>query len=156
MEIKIMPRGNLQIDNAKIIFRNFKGEKGPYNRDGERRFSLIIDDSKWANMLIEEGWNVKIRPPKEEGEEAFMHLPIKIKFNNRGPSIYLRSGTAMNKLSEDTCECIDTCDIISVDLDIRPYDWEVNGETGRTAYLDSMCVVQNVDRFATMYEKDTE
>ena len=66
----------------------------------------------------------------------------------------LRSGRAMNKLTEDTVEVIDDCDILSVDLDLRGYDWEVNGNTGRTAYLDSMCVTQNVDRFADRYSEE--
>ena len=53
-------------------------------------------------------------------------------------------------------QLFDVIDILSVDLDIRPYDWEVNGRTGRTAYLQSMKVVQDIDRFAAdiMHEED--
>ena len=43
---------------------------------------------------------------------------------------------------------LDDIDIYSVNLDIRPYDWEVNGKTGRTAYLQAMKVIQEIDRFA--------
>ena len=43
---------------------------------------------------------------------------------------------------------LDDIDICSVNLDIRPYDWEVNGKTGRTAYLQAMKVIQEIDRFA--------
>lgn len=43
---------------------------------------------------------------------------------------------------------LDNIDILSVDLDIRPYHWEVRDETGISAYLQSMCVTQRVGRFA--------
>ena len=36
-------------------------------------------------------------------------------------------------------------------MDIRPYDWDVNGKQGRTAYLQAINVVQNIDRFGAMY-----
>ena len=57
----------------------------------------------------------------------------------------------MNKLDEESIGCLDNIDIESVSMDIRPYDWEVNGRTGRTAYLQSMEVVQRIDRFAARY-----
>ena len=80
-----------------------------------------------------------------------MHLPVKVKFNDRGPTVYLKSGSALNKLDEESINCLDHVDILGVDLDIRPYDWEVNGKAGRTAYLQSIHVTQQVDRFAERY-----
>lgn len=49
---------------------------------------------------------------------------------------------------------LDDIDIASVSLDIRPYDSEVNGQYYRTAYLQSMKVVQNIDRFAAEYAEE--
>ncbi len=49
---------------------------------------------------------------------------------------------------------VDEIDIRSVNLDVRPYDWEVNGKTGRTAYLQSMEVIQEIDRFAARYAEE--
>lgn len=151
MNITFAPKGILQIDDARIIYRNFSGAGSKFNREGDRGFSVVIDDPDIADALIAEGWNVKIKPPREEGDVPFMHLPVKVKFNGRGPSVYLLTGTRKNELDEDSIDCLDDIDILSVDLDLRPYDWEVNGKTGRTAYLLGIHVTQKVDRFAERY-----
>lgn len=156
MNITFAPRGILQIDDAFIIHRNFSGVGSQYNREGDRNFSLVIDDQEIADRLINDGWNVKIRPPREEGEDPFMFLPVKIKINSRGPKMYLKSGIKMTPLDEDTVSILDDVDIIGVDLDIRPYDWEINGKAGRTAYLQNLCVTQRIDRFAERQQKEEE
>ena len=148
MEIRHLNNGICQIDDARICFRNFSGEAGKYNREGDRNFAVIIPDQEIADEMIDRGWNVKIKEPREEGEDPFMYLTVKVKFNGNGPHVYVQSGRNMNQLDEDSVGMIDDIDISSVDLDIRPYEWEVNGKTGVTAYLQSMKVVQNIDRFA--------
>lgn len=151
MNVTFAPRGILQIDDARIIYRNFSGVASKFNREGDRNFAVVIPNQEIADALIEEGWNVKIKPPREEGDSPFIYLPVKIKFNDRGPSVYLQTGDAVNKLNEDTVDCLDKIDISNVNLDVRPYDWEVNGKTGRTAYLQSLQVIQEVDRFASRF-----
>ena len=148
MRITYAPRDILQIDDARIIYRNFAGRGDKYNREGDRNFAVLIPDEEIADELTHRGWNVKVKPPREEGDTPFMYLPVKVKFNDRGPSVYLRTGRVQNRLEEEDIGRLDRIDIIGVDLDIRPYDWEVNGKTGRTAYLQSICVTQDVDRFA--------
>lgn len=154
MHVTFAPRGILQIDDSRIIYRNFSGLGSKFNREGDRNFSVVIDDQDVADALVEAGWNVKIKPPREEGDIPFMHLPVKVKFNDRGPTVYLKSGSSLNKLDEESVECLDHVDILGVDLDIRPYDWEVNGKAGRTAYLQSIHVTQQVDRFAERYAEE--
>lgn len=149
MEITFAPKGILQIDDAGIIFRNFSGIGSKFNREGNRDFSLIIPSQEIADRLIADGWNVKIKPPRDEGENPFMLMKVKVKFNDRGPIVYLKTGNRQNRLDEETIGLLDNIDILSVDMDIRPYDWEVSGKTGRTAYLQSMRVHQRItDRFA--------
>lgn len=148
MELTFAPRDILQVNDARIIYRNFRGEGSKYNREGDRNFAMIIPNEELADELIAHGWNVKIKAPREEGEDPFMYLPIKVKFNDRGPHIYLMTGDRTNRLEEDMVPMLDDIDICSVNLDIRPYDWEVNGKTGRTAYLQAMKVIQEIDRFA--------
>ena len=156
MEITFAPRGILQIDDARIIFRNFSGEPSKYNREGDRNFAVVIPNSDLAERLSEDGWNVKINDPKEEGDDPFIYLPVKVKFNDHGPNVYLISGGKRNKLDEETVGILDDIDIRSVSMDIRPYDWEVNGKTGRAAYLQSIEVVQEIDRFAARYAEEDE
>jgi len=153
MHITFAPNNILQIDDARIIFRNFSGAPSKFNREGDRNFAVIIPEQEIADALIAEGWNVKIKPPREDGDTPFMYLPVKIKFNDRGPRVYLKSGSNIIRLDEESISCLDNVDIISVDLDIRPYDWNVNGMEGRTAYLQSIQVTQEVDRFYDQYEK---
>ena len=148
MKITYAPRDILQIDDARIIYRNFAGRGDKYNREGDRNFAVVIPDEEMADELTNLGWNVKIKPPREDGDTPFMFLPVKVKFNDRGPNVYLKTGNVQNKLDEESVGLLDNIDIISVDLDIRPFDWDVNGKQGRTAYLQSIRVIQDVDRFA--------
>lgn len=154
MELTFAPRDILQIDDARIIYRNFRGEGGKFNREGDRNFAVVIPKQELADELLNRGWNVKIKPPKDEEDSPFMYLPVKVKFNDRGPQVYLRTGDRVNRLDEETISVLDDVDIRSVDLDIRPYDWDVNGKSGRTAYLQSIEVIQEIDRFAARYAEE--
>ena len=166
MNINFGPRGILQLDNVRITHRNFEGRASKYNREGDRNFSVIIpnqfiidicddpdipDGVTVADYLADLGWNLKKKPPREEGESEFIFLPVKINMNGR-TNVYLQSGRKMVKLDEDTIDIIDNLDIEECDLDIRPYDWHVNGKEGRAAYLQSMKVVQRVDRFSEEFD----
>lgn len=153
MEITFAPKDILQIDDARIVYRNFSGTGSKFNREGDRNFAVVIPDQDIADELVNRGWNVKIKPPRDEDDTPFMFLPVKIKFNERGPKVYLQSGDKTIELDEESVDCLDDVDILGVDLDIRPYDWEVNGKQGRTAYLQSIHVVQEIDRFAARMQQ---
>ena len=161
MELTFAPKGILEIDDARICFRNFRGEGSLYNNEGDRNFSLVIPDEEIADALMNDknefgvGWNVKIRAPREEGEAPFMHLPVKVKYTERsGPRVYLISGKNRVELNEDTIGMLDDIDIKSVDMNIRPYDGEGRFGPFRSAYLQSIYIVQNVDRFAARFSEE--
>lgn len=148
----------VQINNAKICFRNFRGEGGMYNDAGDRNFSIVIPDEEIAEALRNDvnefnaGWNVKIRPGREPGDPAHMHLPVKVKYTDKSaPVVHLISGNHHTELTEDTIGMLDNIMIDHVDIDIRPYDGEGRFGPFRTAYLQSIWVVQDLtrDRFAT-------
>ena len=160
MHITFAPKGILQIDDARITYRNFTGAASQYNRKGDKNFALIIDDEDLARALIEDknefgiGWNIKQRPPREEGDSPLYYLPVKIRFNDSGPNVYLKSGDNMVRLDEDSISCLDSTSIEKVDLDIRPYDDKISGKPFRAAYLQGMCVTQRVrlDRFSRPFD----
>lgn len=150
----------LQVDDARIIFRNFEGRGDKFNREGERNFGLLINDEEIADALMDDknelgaSWNVKIKPPKEEGDSPFMYLPVKVKFNGRGPIIWLVSGRKRTRLEEEDVDILDQVDIRSVSMDIRSYDDEINGKAFRAAYLQTMEVVQEIDRFSARWAEE--
>lgn len=148
------PNGYLEINEARILWPNFEGRGDRFNKQGDRNFHLVIPDQEIAEALMNDknqygnGWNVKIKQ-REDGEAPFMHMMVKVKFNGRGPNVYLVSGNRQVRLNEDTIKCLDDIDIMSVDLDVRPYDDKMpNGQSFRSAYLSAMRVYQRVDRFA--------
>lgn len=150
-------RDIVQFDNARLIWRNFSGRADKFNRDGERNFTLVIPDQEIADALMANtneygaGWNVKIKPPREEGEAPLIYLKVKVAFSDYGPKIRLRSGNNTVILDEETVGCLDHIDILNVDLDIRPYDGDGNYGPFRSAYLQGMHVTQEIDRFAARY-----
>lgn len=155
---RAFPNGYLEINDARLIWKNFSGRGDRFNREGDRNFHLVIPDQETCDALLNDrnqfgdSWNVKIKPPRDEDDAPFMYMPVKIRFNDRGPNIYLETGSRMVRLDEESVSCLDDIEIISVDMDIRPYDDEINGKPFRAAYLSSMKVVQRVDRFAAQYE----
>lgn len=154
MDINFGPRGILQIDEIDgrdIIFRNFEGRGDKFNREGDRNFSLRINNHETAEALKREGWNIKVKPARDEDEDDFIRLPIKVKFTDYGPKAYLWVGRKRTELDEDSIACLDQIEIESVNMDVRPYDWVVNGASGRSAYLQTIEVYQRVDRFAARY-----
>lgn len=155
MELVITPRGNLQIDDAYLRFKNFSGEPDMYTREGDRSFCVVIPTQEMADDLIDRGWNVKIKPPRNEGDDPFMYLKVKISYRFGGPRAYLIAGNARRELTEETIGMLDHIEIESVDMDISASDWsQPNGKSGRTAYLDSIHVVQKLDRFAARYANE--
>jgi hypothetical protein len=142
------------MEGVRIIFRNFAGKEGQYNREGDRNFAVLLDE-KTAAMMDEDGWNVKVlkpRPGDDDEETAPQpYLPVAVNFRGRPPRIVLITSRNRTTLDETQVEMLDWVDILNVDLIVRPYEWTVNGKSGIKAYLQSMYITIQEDPLEAKY-----
>lgn len=142
---------NINIEGATIIWKNFSGERDRFN-PGKRGFSVVIDDAVMADELRQEGWNIKERPLQEGADPSEQEWTLPVKLNmNRYTQVWLIVGNHKTLLDENTVAQLDVVDIIDCDISIRPYEWEMSGRTGITAYIDSMYVTIRENKFAEKY-----
>ena len=142
---------DVNIRNARIMFRNFSGRESQFNDAGERNFCVIIDDPEEAEMLNNDGWKVRVLAPREEGEPPLHYIPVKVKYDRYPPSVYLISGRKRTLLDESSIGCLDYAEIEHIDMVLSPYSWEKAGRQGIKAYLKIMYVTIKEDPFAADY-----
>lgn len=145
-----MVENNIRIEGARIGFRNFSGEEGRFNPKGRRNFCVFLEEDI-AKDMKKEGWNVKWLEPREEEDDPQAYLQVKVVFGKIPPKIVLVTGRGKTRLDEDTVNILDWAEIQNVDLIIRPYNWEVNGDAGVSAYIKTMYVTLREDEFESKY-----
>lgn len=137
-------------EDARIVFRNFRGQEGQYNREGDRNFCLILDRERAERMILH-GWNIKFLKPREDGDEPTPYIQVSVGYKNRPPHIAMVTSRGRTDLDESVVEAMDYVDIESADVIIRPYSWLVNGKTGVKAYLKTLYVVIQEDYIERKY-----
>ena len=153
-----MTKEKITIMNARLCYKNLNGRGSDFNPEGARNFSVILDDDL-ANELLERGWNVRVKPPREDHEDDgnFNTLKVNVKFGDNpslNPQIYRIMNGKKTLLTERTVGSLDYDDIENVDLRIRPYSWARAGRGGIAAYLESMYVTVADDPLAAKYQED--
>ncbi len=146
-----MPEHNVTIENVRIGFRNFAGKEGKFNPKGNRNFTMFLDE-EIAQSLLKDGWNVKYLKPRNEDEEPQAMLQVKVMFGKVPPNIILINSKGKTLLNEDNVNILDWAEIASVDVIIRPYQWNVSGNMGIAAYLNKMYVTIVEDELEKKYD----
>jgi len=144
------------VSNRNIIYRNFKGEKSKYNKNGIRTFSVILEDNL-ADQLRSDGWNVKFLQPREEGDPARPYLDVKVVYGSMPPKVVIISPSTGRKtyIGEDEMAMFDWSIFEKVDIAIRPYNWgPIGGEYGVAAYLKTMYATIEEDEFEADYRPE--
>lgn len=127
------------MEDCQIIFRNFAGKEGPYNKEGDRSFSVLLPEHL-VGPLEQDGWNVKYLKPRNEDDYPQAHLSVAVGYKYRPPKIVMITERGRTDIPEEMLPLLDWVDIDRVDLIIRPYTWSVRGEAGIKAYVKTLLV----------------
>ena len=144
---------NLNIENARIIFKNFSGKEDKYNRKGDRNFCVLLDNETAAKFATD-GWNIRYLNPRDPDELPQAYMPVKVSYEHIPPQLYLVGTKNKTLFTEETVGSLDWAEIQRADLVIRPYHWEVNGKTGVKAYLKTGYFLITEDPFAERYNDE--
>lgn len=150
-----MANGNITIENARLLFRNFRGEEQKFNTAGNRNFCVALSDRD-ADILARQGWNVKHLAPRDPDDAPLPYIQVNVNFDKgRPPKIIQITGSGENQhktqLDADSVGNLDWAEIETVDLTISPYHYDFGGNTGIKGYLNSMYVTLVEDELESKY-----
>lgn len=138
------------VEDARLVFLNFAGKEGKYNREGDRSFSVLLPQDV-AETMIADGWNVRFLEAREEGDDPTPYIQVAVSFKNRPPRVVMITSNARTHLGADNVEVLDYADIKVVDMIARGYEWEVNDKVGIKAYLQTLFVTIEEDELERKY-----
>lgn len=121
---------NLIVENAMIVWTNFAGEPTRFNpQGGKRYFSLVIPED-FAKELMDQGWNIKARQPKDEDDDVLYTTEVIVNMDSGWPPYVClcseRDGKKIKRrLNADTIGLLDSTRAKCVDLVINPHNHNV-------------------------------
>lgn len=132
---------NIIIEDARIMFRNFEGREEKFNPKGKRNFAVALPIELADKMLLA-GWNVKYLKPRDEDEGAVPqpYIQVAVAFKNRPPKLIQVTRRGKTVIGEDLVDLWDHADIEIAEVELTPYDYDVNGTKGRACYLKTMVI----------------
>ena len=104
----------LLLEDAEILggrFRNFRGEAGRFNAEGDRSFCVIVPN-ELVPTLVDEGWNIK--PLKGDEERVVNHIRRHPKIGN--DCILGSKATVIGPITIGDDVTIGACAIVTKDV----------------------------------------
>lgn len=180
-KFELLINGNLNVENAAMIYKNFSGKPTRVNpAGGKRTFSLALN-REFAERLSDMGWNVKVKEVRDqlaEGEmtrtvswadyvqnyqtefdHALIYTEIVANENSEyPPKIYkvseFNGEKTMALIPPDQWYRMDESELVNVDIVIHPYTHgrSIANPDAKKGYLKTMYAVANpVDSFGGKY-----
>lgn len=149
-------RDNIVMEDVRIIWRNFSGEERRHNgqiinKEGNRNFTVIIDDPEFANECKRLGWNVKEKQGRDEDDDPYFILTCAVSYTIRPPKIVMYAGKSKTNLGKETVSSLDFAEIVTADLILNGSPWEASFGSGIKAYVDELHVVIEESAFSDKY-----
>lgn len=169
-KFEVLINGNLNVEGAGMIYKNFSGKPTKVNpAGGKRTFSLVLT-KELAYKLADAGWNIKVKEVRDqqvEGEisrtvnwedylnnyenefdHALIYTEIVVNENSDyPPKIYkvseFNGEKSMALIPPDQWYRLDESDLMNVDLVIHPYTHgrSIANPNAKKGYLKSMYAV---------------
>lgn len=169
-KFEVLINGNLNVENAGMIYKNFSGNPTIVNPAGNKRtFSLVLTKDI-AERLNDLGWNIKVKEVRDqqvEGEKtrtvnfedwmsnyqnefdhSLIYTEVVVNENSEyPPKIYkvseFNGEKSMAIIPNDQLYRLDESELSNVDLVIHPYTHgrSIANPNAKKGYLKSMYVV---------------
>lgn len=164
---ELLINGNLNVECAAMIYKNFSGKPTRVNpQGGKRTFSLALS-REFAEKLNDMGWNIKVKEVRDqlaEGEmtrtvswndyvnnyqnefdHALMYTEIVVNENSEyPPKIYkvseFNGEKTMALVPPEQWYRMDECELMNVDISIHPYTHgrSIANPDAKKGYLKTM------------------
>lgn len=140
------------LKDHQILYPNFSGRKTDFNPEGNRNFLVVLTPEE-AQQISAMGIHVKDK--EFDGDHQYT-IKVGVSFNFDPPraaflTVDMQGNQKLTNLTEETIGAIDTAEIISCDILIRPYPRRNKVNPGISIALAGIVVKIQPDPLAELY-----
>ena len=151
----VMADGNIRVDNAIIIFKNFAGKPTNLNpAGGKRTFNLVVTP-EMGERLRAQGWNIKQR--ELDSGDILYYTEIVVNDQSAYPPKLFKLSEfmgqkSMTPLKPEHYYKLDQDNLTNVDLEIHPYTHNRGFQGATKGYLKSLWAsIESINDFGGKY-----